>query len=134
MLALLRHPSRQLIRSFSLSSRRLDYFPNVDQKGFEKALQVKDKIVIVDFHADWCGPCRALGPILKRVTADGVLTSGSGKSFDLVTIDTDDQGELAMKYGVRALPTVIAFKDGAQVAQFVGAIPEPKVTEFLESV
>jgi len=62
------------------------------------------------------------------------LTSGGGRPFDLVTIDTDEQGELAMKYGVRALPTVVAFKDGEPVAKFVGAIPESKVVEFLKSV
>ncbi|KAF9651520.1 thioredoxin-like protein [Thelephora ganbajun] len=130
----LRPPSRQLIRTFSSSARKLDHFPNVDQKGFKRALQVKGKIVIADFYADWCGPCKVLGPILEKVTKDGVLTSSSGKPFDLVTVDTDNQGELAMKYGVRALPTVIAFKDGEPVAKFVGAIPESKVTEFLKSV
>lgn len=129
-----RLPTRQLIRGFSSSARRLDYFPNVDQKGFEKALQVKDKVVVADFYADWCGPCKVIGPVLGRVTKDGVLSSASGKPFDLVTIDTDKQGELAMKYGVRALPTVIAFRDGEPVAKFVGAIPEAKVTEFLESL
>jgi len=129
-----RLPSRQLIRTFSSSARRLDYFPNVDKKGFDQALQVKHKVVIADFYASWCGPCKVLGPILEKVTKDGVLTSGSGKSFDLVTIDTDDQGELAMKYGVRALPTVIAFEDGEPVDRFVGAQPESKVAEFLKSV
>jgi len=133
-ISFLRLPPRRLIRTFSSSARRLDHFPNVDQKGFEKALRVKDKIVIADFYADWCGPCKVLGPILEKVTRDGVSTSGGGKPFDLVTIDTDDQGELAMKYGVRALPTVIAFEDGEPVARFVGALPEPKVTEFLKSV
>jgi len=132
--ALVGVPSRQLARAFSSSSRKLEHFRNVDQKGFEKALQVKDKIVIADFHAEWCGPCRVLGPILERVTKDGALTSGSGTPFDLVTIDTDEQSKLATKYEVRALPTVIAFNDGKPVAQFVGAIPELKVAEFLKSL
>jgi len=129
-----RLPSRQLIRTFASSARRADHFLNVDKKGFEKALQAKDKIVIADFYADWCGPCKVLGPILEKITKDGVLTSGSGKPFDLVTVDTDEQGDLAMKYGIRALPTVIAFKDGEAVSRFVGALPEPKVAEFLKSV
>jgi len=125
---------RPLARTFSSSVRRLDRFPNVDRKGFEKALQVKNRIVIADFYADWCGPCKVLGPILEKVTKDGALTSGSGKPFDLVTIDTDQQVELAMKYEIRALPTVIAFQDGESVGQFVGALPESKVTEFLKSL
>jgi len=133
-ISFLRLPSRPLVRTFSSSVRRLDYFRNVDQKGFGKALQVKEKIVIADFYADWCAPCKVLGPVLEKVTKDGVLTSGSGKLFDLVTIDTDEQGELAMKYGVRALPTVIAFRDGEPVGKFVGALSEPKVAEFLKSV
>jgi thioredoxin 1 len=70
-----------------------------------------------------------LSPVLERLTASE--TSGSGRALDLVTVDTDAQTALAAEYKVRSLPTVVAFRDGAPVAQFVGAQPEGAVRNFL---
>jgi len=87
------------------------------------------KLVIVDFYADWCGPCRMLSPALEKATSDTQFSNG--KEVDLVTIDTDQESALAQQYKVTALPTVIAFRDGKPIEQFVGAQPAAAVQEWI---
>jgi len=123
----------QPLRSFHASTNAREHFLNADPSTFEeKVLQNGDpgKLVLVDFYADWCGPCKTLSPILERVTANRGETDG--KEVDLVTIDTDVHAELAQRYQVRALPTVTAFKNGKPLGHFLGAIPEPKLKEVIK--
>jgi len=82
--------------------------------------------VLVDFWAAWCGPCKALTPILEKVVA-----SYAGK-LKLAKVDTDAQGQLAAVFGIRSLPTVVLVKDGQMVDGFMGALPESAVREFLD--
>ena len=84
----------------------------------------KSQPVVVDFWAPWCGPCRALGPILDSVAAS------FGGRVKLVKVNSDDNPELSGAFNIRSIPNVIAFKDGRAVAQFMGAIPEPQVRTF----
>jgi putative thioredoxin len=84
--------------------------------------------VVVDFWAAWCGPCRILGPILERLAKEA-----QGK-FVLAKIDIDRSPAQAQVFGVRAIPTVIAFREGKIVAEFSGALPEESVREFLKRV
>jgi len=81
--------------------------------------------VLVDFWADWCGPCKSLGPILENVVA-----SFNG-ALKLAKVDTDKQQQLAAVFGIRSLPTVVLVKDGQMVDGFMGALPESAVREFL---
>ena len=100
---------------------------DVDTAGFnQQVIERSHEVpVVVDFWAEWCGPCKTLGPTLER------LTDEAGGSFELAKIDVDQNQELASQMGVQGIPTVVAFKDGVPVSQFTGALPEAKVKEWL---
>ena len=83
-------------------------------KDFEEKVLKSDKPVIVDFWAEWCGPCKLAGPIIEELSETYKDKVTVGK------LDVDEQGETAMKYGVMSIPTVIAFKNGKEVERKVG--------------
>ncbi|TDL25037.1 thioredoxin-like protein [Rickenella mellea] len=122
-------------RTFLTTARRDVQIHNADAETFKKAIAKENsqgKVVLVDFYADWCGPCKMLSPVLEKLTRDSdTLKTGSGRALDLVTIDTDTQTDLAQSYNVRSLPTVVAFKDGAIAGQFIGALNEAGVRKFV---
>ncbi len=88
----------------------------------------QDVPVLVDFWAEWCQPCRMLGPILERLAAEY-----DGK-FALVKADTERLPEIASAFGVRSIPAVFAVKDGQVVDSFVGVLPEAAIRNFVESL
>jgi putative thioredoxin len=82
--------------------------------------------VLVDFWAPWCGPCKTLGPMLEKLEYD------YGGRFKLVKIDSDKEQQLSQHFKIRSIPTVFAFVGGQPVDQFQGALPEPKLREFID--
>src|SRR3954468_7448897 len=82
--------------------------------------------VLVDFWAPWCGPCKALGPVLEK------LETAYGGAFRLAKVNSDEEQQIAGAFGIRSIPTVILLKNGQPVDGFMGALPEGKVREFLD--
>ncbi len=100
---------------------------NVTDASFEADVLMSDKPVLVDFWAEWCGPCRMIGPALEEI---------SDELADRVTIakvNIDDEPEWAAKFNVRSIPTMLIFKDGQLVAQKLGAQPKSSLKTWVES-
>ncbi len=101
---------------------------NVNQSNFEDLVINSDKPVLVDFWAEWCGPCKALAPVLDEIA--GEL---DGKA-QLVKVNVDESGELAQKYGIRGIPTLIFFKDGEVKSTLVGNQPKSEILKNLNEL
>ena len=90
----------------------------VTEQSFEEEVLQSDKPVIVDFWAEWCGPCHAVSPILERIADE------RPDELKLVKVNIDEEQELALRYGVQSIPTMILFKSGEPAAAAIGAQPK----------
>jgi thioredoxin 1 len=88
---------------------------------------VSDGIVLIDFWAEWCGPCRQFGPVFERV-------SEANPDATFVKVDTEDQPELAGRYGVTSIPMLVIYRDGIPVFGQPGALPQPALEDLLRQV
>jgi thioredoxin 1 len=97
-------------------------------RNFQHAVLESTTLVLVDFWADWCGPCHMIAPVIEdmAVTYSGQLTVGK--------LNVDDQPQTAHRYGIQSLPTLLFFKDGQVKEQIVGARPRRDITAALEAL
>ena len=102
---------------------------DVTDATFQSEVLDSDKTIMVDFWAEWCGPCRAVGPILDAIAAE------HAEKISIVKLNVDDNPETAMKYGITSIPAMKVFKAGEVVKTVIGAKPKPALeadlAEFL---
>lgn len=96
----------------------------IDEREFVNVI-MGDKLVVVDFYADWCMPCRYLSPILEKLSREY-------RDVEFYKVNVDENQELAFEYGISSIPTVLFFRKGRVVGGFVGAMPEAMVREEIE--
>jgi thioredoxin 1 len=97
-----------------------------NQESFDKTL-AEGKLMMVDFWAEWCGPCQMLGPVIEHLAQEYEGKAVVGK------VNVDEEGELAIRYGVQSIPTVIFFKDGKEIDRKIGVMPPDTFIQALEN-
>ncbi len=96
------------------------------QENFEREVLQAKQPVLVDFGADWCAPCRAIGPVVDELAAEFQAQAIVGK------VDVDEQEELARKYGIGSIPSLLFFKDGEVAERLLGVVSKARLAEKLE--
>ena len=97
----------------------------VTETTFDEQVLQSEKPVIVDFWAEWCGPCHAITPVLERIAEE------RADELTLVKVNIDEEQGLAMRYGIQSIPTVVLFKDGQPAAAAIGAQPKTALERSL---
>ncbi len=99
---------------------------HVSDEGFDADVVKAEGPVLVDFWAEWCGPCKQVGPILEELASD------FGGKITVAKVNVDDNPNAPLKYGVRGIPTLMIFKGGAVAAMKVGALPKSQLYAWVE--
>jgi len=101
---------------------------HVTDATFEAEVSKSDKPVLIDFWATWCGPCRALSPVLDEIASE------NDERFKIAKVDVDQNPSLAATFGVRSIPTLLFVKDGKLLDQQIGAISKREIVKRLEAI
>ena len=97
----------------------------INDDNFEKEVLESEKTVLIDFFADWCGPCKMLSPIIEQFAKEN-------EKVKVVKINVDELPDLAVKYGVRSIPTLVVIKNGEEVNRSVGLIDKSEILELVK--
>lgn len=94
-------------------------------KEYEFVNEVKDGLVLIDFYAEWCGPCKMLSPVLEQINKEH-------KDVKVVKVNIDDSRSIASYYQIQSIPTLVLLKDGEFIQRMIGFNPKKKIEEFIE--
>ena len=100
---------------------------NLNKESFEKVTSSKEKTLIIDFWAPWCGPCKALSPVLEELSAE------MSDSVGVYKVNVDDNTELAQEHGVLSIPTLLIYKNGTLAETIVGLKTKDELVEIVNS-
>jgi thioredoxin 1 len=101
---------------------------HLTEANFDETLAAHHELIMVDFWAEWCGPCRAIAPVLEDLARE------SAGRVTLAKVNVDENHALAGKYGIRSIPTILFVKSGKVVDQVIGAVPRAKLKEKLDAL
>jgi thioredoxin 1 len=101
---------------------------HLTEQTFDEALAANQNVMMVDFWAEWCGPCRAIAPVLEDLARE------SGGTVTLAKVNVDENPSLAARYGIRSIPTILFVKQGKVTDQVIGAVPKGQLKKKLDAL
>ena len=99
---------------------------NISDDSFEKEVLKSSNLVLVDFWAEWCGPCKMIAPALEEISEE------MNENLEVKKLNIDDNPKTPQEYGVRGIPTLILFKNGEKISEKIGVLPKSKISEWVK--